>query len=162
YKAVPLNDVQIAAGIEQLTDAHVRVINLSLVATTFSQDIVDAVNYALAAGVLVVAASGNEGFGTVDFPASFLQPPNGTAAAGIAVGASDAAGNRAAFSNWGSQLSLVAPGSFDAGCGAGVLGAIPSVTGSFDNGESCDTVITDAQGNRYAYASGTSFAAPAV
>ena len=73
YKAIPLDDVEIAAGIERLTDAHVRIINLSLVEPSVSQDIVDAINYAFARGVLVVAASGNEGQGTVDFPASVLQ-----------------------------------------------------------------------------------------
>jgi subtilisin family serine protease len=162
YKAIPLNDVQIAAGIEQLTDAHVRVINLSLVEPTVSQDVVDAINYALAAGVLVVAANGNEGQGTVDFPASVLQPPNGTAAGGIVVGASGSAGNRSSFSNWGSQLSLVAPGSFDARCSLGVVRAIPEIATDFDNRQSCDSVYVDAQGDRYAYASGTSFATPAV
>jgi subtilisin family serine protease len=162
YKAIPLTDLQIAAGIGRLTDAHVRVLNLSLVQPTVSQAVIDAINYALAAGVLVVAASGNEGQGTVDFPASVLQPPNGTAAGGIAVGASDSAGNRSGFSNWGSQLSLVAPGSFDARCSVGILGAIPQIATDFDNRQACDALYVDEQGNRYAYASGTSFAAPAV
>src|SRR5262249_48150227 len=96
YKAIPLPDVQIATGIQRLTDAHVRIINLSLVEPTASQDIVDAINYALAAGVLVIGASGNEGQGTVDFPASVVQPANGAASGGIAVVAAHAAGNRPA------------------------------------------------------------------
>jgi subtilisin family serine protease len=162
YKAIPLTDFDIATGIARLTDAHVRIINLSVTLEIVSQDIVDALNYAIGAGVLVVAASGNEGLGTVDFPASFLQPQNGTAASGIAVGAADVAGNRASFSNWGNQLSLLAPGSFDQPCTVGVLGAIPPFAGEFDSGQACDTVFNDPQGNRYAYASGTSFAAPAA
>ena len=162
YKAIPLTDLDIATGIARLTDAHVRIINLSVTLEIVAQDIVDALNYAIGAGVLVVAASGNEGLGTVDFPAAFLQPQNGTAASGIAVGAADAAGNRAAFSNSGSQLSLLAPGSYDQPCTVGVLGAIPPFTGEFDSGQACDTVFNDPRGNRYAYASGTSFAAPAV
>src|SRR5262249_17214912 len=162
YKAIPLTDVQIATGIQRLTDAHVRIINLSLVEPTASQDIVDAINYALAAGVLVIGASGNEGQGTVDFPASVVQPANGAASGGIAVGASDAAGNRAAFSNWGSQLSLLAPGSFDTRCSLGILGALPRVATDFEGGQTCDPVYVDAAGNHYAYASGTSFAAPIV
>jgi subtilisin family serine protease len=162
YKAIPLTDVQIAAGIQRLTDAHVRIINLSLVEPTASQDIVDAINYALAAGVLVIGASGNEGQGTVDFPASVLQPAGGAASGGIAVGASDAARSRAAFSNWGSQLSLLAPGSFDTRCSLGILGALPQVATDFEGGQTCDTVYVDAAGNHYAYASGTSFAAPIV
>jgi subtilisin family serine protease len=162
YKAIPLNDLQIAAGIQRLTDAHVRIINLSLVEPTASQDIVDAINYALAAGVLVIGVSGNEGQGTVDFPASVLQPPDGVASGGLAVGASDAAGNRAPFSNWGSQLSLLAPGSFDSRCNLGILGAVPQVATDFDGGQACDAVYVDTAGNHYAYASGTSFAAPIV
>jgi subtilisin family serine protease len=162
YKAIPLNDVQIAAGIQRLTDAHVRIINLSLVEPTASQDIVDAINYALAAGVLVIGASGNESQGTVDFPASVLQSPNGVASGGVAVGASDGAGNRAGFSNWGSQLSLLAPGSFDSRCNLGILGAVPQVATDFDGGQACDAVYVDTAGNHYAYASGTSFAAPIV
>jgi subtilisin family serine protease len=78
------------------------------------------------------------------------------------VGASDAAGNRAAFSNWGTQLSLLAPGSFDTRCSLGILGALPRVATDFEGGQTCDTVYVDAAGNHYAYASGTSFAAPIV
>ena len=162
YKAIPLNDVQIATGILRLTDAHVRIINLSLVEPTASQDVVDAINYALAAGVLVVGASGNESEGTVDFPASVLQAPSGAPSGGIAVGASDASGNRAGFSNWGSQLSLLAPGSFDSRCNLGILGAVPQVATDFEGGQTCDAVYVDAAGNHYSYASGTSFAAPIV
>ena len=162
YKAEPLTNLQIATGIKRLTDAHVRIINLSLVTPRASQDIVDAINYALAAGVLVVAASGNEGDGTVDFPASLLQPGGGVAAGGIAAGASDAAGNRASFSNWGDSLTMLAPGAYDARCTVGMLGAIPSNVGQFDSGQACDTVFSGPAGTRYAYASGTSFAAPAI
>src|SRR5262245_30017107 len=60
FKAIPLDDVQLALGIQKLTDARVRVINLSVVAETPSQAVVDALAYAQRKGVLVVAASGNE------------------------------------------------------------------------------------------------------
>ena len=66
YKATPSTDVEIAAGIVRLTDAHVRIINLSVVLPTPSPAIVDALDYATAAGVLVVAATGNEGLGSVE------------------------------------------------------------------------------------------------
>lgn len=162
YKAMPLTDVAIAEGIQTLTDAHVRIINLSIVAADTSQDVIDALDYAAAAGVLVVGASGNEGAGTVDFPASSLQPPGGVAAAGIAVGASDVSGARASFSNWGTQLSLVAPGTFDSTCSHGILGAIPPVATGFEGTGSCAVTIANADGAHYAYASGTSFSAPEV
>src|SRR4029077_7784711 len=72
YKAVPVNDVQVAEGIRTLTDAHVRVINLSIVLTSPSQAVADAVAYAAAAGVLVVGAAGNDGATGISYPASLL------------------------------------------------------------------------------------------
>ena len=50
----------------------------------------------------------------------------------------------------------------DARCNVGILGAIPQIAADFDNRQSCDAVYVDRDGSRYAYASGTSFAAPAV
>jgi subtilisin family serine protease len=162
FKAIPLTDVQIALGIQKLTDAHVRVLNLSIVTRTSSQAIVDALNYAASAGVLVIAASGNEGSGTIDFPASYLQPGDGAITGALAVGAVDAQNRRASFSNWGSQLSLVAPGAFDARCNVGIIGALPASARDFEAEQSCAASLSDEEGNRYAYASGTSFAAPQV
>ena len=52
----------------------------------------------------------------------------------------------------------LAPGSFDARCNVGILGAIPQIATDFDNRQSCDAVYVDHDGSRYAYASGTSFA----
>jgi serine protease len=162
YKAVPLTDVQVAEGIQKLTDAHVRVINLSIVLDHPAQDVIDAINYATNAGVLVVAASGNEGSSAVDFPASIVQPPNGAPSSGLAIGASDAKGARASFSNAGPQLSLVAPGTFNTRCSVGILGAIPARAPAFGDRDSCSVTMTHADGSRYAYASGTSFSAPEV
>jgi serine protease len=162
FKAIPLDDVQLALGIQRLTDAHVRIINLSVISRTVSQNMIDALNYAQRAGVLVVAASGNEGSGTIDFPASYIQPPNGETAPALSVGAVDVGNRRAAFSNWGSQLSLVAPGALDTRCRFGIIGALPPVATDFDTGGACQSVLGELGGNRYAYASGTSFAAPEV
>jgi len=61
-----------------------------------------AISNAVAQGVIFVCASGNSGAGILPFPASY-----GPA---IAVGASDQWHCRASFSNYGSQLDLVAPG----------------------------------------------------
>jgi subtilisin family serine protease len=163
YKAAPLTDVQVAEGIRTLTDAHVRVINLSIVLDGPSQAVIDALDYATAAGVLVVAASGNEGTDSVDFPASYLQPSDGTAGSGLAVGASDRAGSRASFSNGGPGLSLVAPGTFNSNCQSGIIGAIPASAPDFGGAGSCSVILPHVPGGaRYAYASGTSFAAPEV
>jgi subtilisin family serine protease len=162
FKAIPLDDVQLALGIQKLTDAHVRVINLSVVAETSSQAVLDALAYAQRKGVLVVAASGNEGSSTIDFPASALQPPNGETAPALTVGAVNAANERAPYSNFGPQLSLVAPGSLDARCTVGIIGALPAVAVDFESGTACQSLLAPLAGNRYAYASGTSFAAPEV
>lgn len=57
---------------------------------------------ALDAGVIVVAASGNDGEGQLDYPAAY----SGV----ISVGAVDSALNVASFSTYGSSLSIVGPG----------------------------------------------------
>jgi hypothetical protein len=82
-----------------------RVINLSLGTNeTFigPTDISLAVNYAWSRGALVVAAAGNSATGTLDYPARLANV--------VSVAAIDETGSRATFSNWGSGLSLAAPG----------------------------------------------------
>ena len=80
----------------------VKVINMSLGTEGFSQTVKAAVDRAVANGVLVVAAAGNSGKGTVEFPANL---PNV-----VAVGALDERKERAFYSNTGSDLDFVAPG----------------------------------------------------
>lgn len=100
----------IAEAIDYATASGAQIINLSLTfAPTTSPDLPDvqmlrvAVEAAQAANVLVVAASGNEGYsGGVSFPARF----DGV----LAVGASRRDDSRASFSNYGTRLDLVAPG----------------------------------------------------
>jgi subtilisin family serine protease len=162
FKVVDLSDASIAAAITQLVDAHVRIVNLSLGGSAPDPILHDAIAYAISAGVLVVAASGNESAGSVSYPAAYLQPPDGELGYGLAVGASDANDERAPFSNWGEALSLLAPGAFGAGCATGILGALPPVASLFEDPTACASVFTDPSGTRYAYASGTSFAAPEV
>ena len=157
WKTFPLDTVELALGIRRLTDAHVRVLNISLVSEP-SDVVTDAIDYALAAGVLVVASTGNDGSASVSFPASLLSQPGG----GLAVGASNAAGRRAPFSSYGPRLSLLAPGTFRGSCANGIIGALPSVATAFDTGTGCDAQLLDLRGMRYAYANGTSFAAPQV
>src|SRR5262249_25939160 len=80
----------------------VKVINLSLGGDATSLTLQNAIDRAVAAGVVVVAAAGNDGRGSVSFPASL---PNV-----ISVGAVDARKQRAPYSNFGATLSVVAPG----------------------------------------------------
>jgi serine protease len=80
----------------------VKVINLSLGGDSSSTAVRQAVDRAVAAGVTVVAAAGNEGEGKISFPAAL---PNV-----IAVGALDGRKVKAPYSNFGPELSVVAPG----------------------------------------------------
>jgi serine protease len=98
----------VAEGIDYATEyteggAHpVKVINLSLGSEGFSQAVKAAVDRAVAAGVVIVAAAGNTGKSIVEFPANL---PNV-----LAVGATDERGERASYSNTGADLDFVAPG----------------------------------------------------
>lgn len=80
----------------------VKVINLSLGSEGFSQTVKNAIDRAVSAGVVVVAAAGNSGKGTVEFPANQSSV--------LAVGALDQRKERASYSNTGSDLDFVAPG----------------------------------------------------
>lgn len=91
----------IVNGIKYATDHGAKVINLSLGSPDASQAMQDAVDYATSHDVSVVVAAGNEN-GPVSFPANCKGV--------IAVGAVDSHNQRADFSNYGPELSVVAPG----------------------------------------------------
>jgi subtilisin family serine protease len=133
------SDVDVAAGIVYAVRHHARIINLSVAGRAPSVVEKAALELAARRGVLVVAAAGNDALAgdPPEYPAAFLQPvgSNGIGGLGLSVGASDSRGARASFSEFGSFVSLVAPGE-------SVYGARRSHRGS------------------YGYASGTSFAAP--
>jgi subtilisin family serine protease len=87
----------------------------------------EVVEYARLKGVTIVAASGNDGTEGIYYPGGFPSV--------ITVGAADTSGNVAAFSTYGRQVSLIAPGT--------------------------DVYSTYLE-NDYAFSSGTSHAAPFV
>jgi subtilisin len=89
----------IAVGIRTATDRGANIINLSLGSDAKSSLIEDAVNYAASKGVLVVAASGNDGpyEGSIDYP--------GALASVIAVGALDEQKAVADFSSRGINMT---------------------------------------------------------
>ncbi|MBN2801026.1 MAG: peptidase S8 [Deltaproteobacteria bacterium] len=89
-------------GIAYAVAEGADVINMSLGTGTHSRALDEALSAASDAGVLLVAASGNDGEEGVMWPAAHR--------AVIAVGASDGAGARAPYSNTGPQLDLIAPG----------------------------------------------------
>jgi hypothetical protein len=117
-------DADLAQAIATLDALGVRIVNLSVGGPEPSSPIVvDAFDKAASDGVLIVAASGNEG-GPVDWPAALLQHSGGGESYGLAVGATNAEGSHASFSNFGEHLSLVAPGIFRGDC-SGVLVTLP-------------------------------------
>jgi hypothetical protein len=107
--------------------------------------------------MLIVAAAGNEG-SDISWPAADLGPGEGGRSYGLAVGATNADGSLASFSNSGGQLSLVAPGNFAGDC-SGVLVALPPTNGLSD---ACYPQWTGTNGAKYAYVAGTSFSSPEV
>lgn len=154
-----LTDLATAAALMKLDALGVRIVNMSFGGPHPETPIMlDAIHKAATDGMLLVAAAGNSSR-AVAHPAADLQPPGGVRSYGLAVGASDVHGNLAPFSNWGANLSVIAPGSYDGPC-SGVLTAVVPVGTAFDG--SCSPIWTGAGGAYYTYVSGTSFAAPEV
>jgi subtilisin family serine protease len=152
-------DADVAQAIAKLDVLGVRIVNLSIGGPEPSSPIlVDAIDKAASDGMLIVAASGNEG-GQVDWPAALLQPSGGGESYGLAVGATNVNGSHASFSNFGEHLSLVAPGIFTGDC-SGVLVALPQRNQLLS--DTCYPQWTGSGGAEYGYVAGTSFASPEV
>lgn len=100
----------IARGVESCVKQGAHVINMSLGSSSASEVMRRAVRDARAAGVIVVAASGNEG-GAISYPAAYPGV--------ISVGATTSSKQIAGFSNRGTGLGYVAPGQGIQGARAG-------------------------------------------
>ncbi|MCX7837621.1 MAG: S8 family peptidase [candidate division WOR-3 bacterium] len=96
------SDFDVAEGIRWATDNGARIINLSLGTDTYSSVLKEAVEYAYKKGVLLIAASGNDGMANILYPAKFKEV--------IACGALNKSNGLAYFSNYGKEQELVAPG----------------------------------------------------
>ena len=81
----------------------VRVLSISLGGGSRTDEEREAINRAIARGVVVVVATGNE---STEDPADSMASTNGT----VGVGASDSNGNFQSFSNYGKGLTVLAPG----------------------------------------------------
>jgi len=105
----------IAAGITWATDHGAQVINMSFGGANPSTTLEDAVNYAFTHGVIQVAATGNDGVGSVYYPAAYAPV--------IAVAATDSSNSWAGFSNYGTGVTVAAPGVqiFSANLGGGYI-----------------------------------------
>mgnify|MGYP001051785635 CR=1 FL=1 len=115
----------VAEGIIWATDRGADVINMSLGNYASSEFLHDAVKYAYDHGVVLVAASGNDNTDQPGYPAAYPEV--------FAVAATDAADNRAPYSNYGDYIDAAAPG---------------------------DAIASTYTGSRYAALSGTSMASP--
>jgi len=102
------NSATLVAAIEYAWRNGARIMNASLGSTNFSQAEYDALSSANAAGVLLVAAAGNEAADndvTPSYPANYALPNI------ISVAATDQNDNLASFSNYGaSSVHVGAPG----------------------------------------------------
>ena len=92
----------VAKGIKYAVAHGARVLNLSLGGIRQNGALAQAIKKANKAGVIVVAAAGNDGTNIPQYPAGL---PNV-----IGVAAADANDQKAPFSTYGSDVSLVAPG----------------------------------------------------
>lgn len=108
------SNIAIASGVNWSVQEKVDVVNMSLGGAMISEGEARAIRAAEAAGVMIAAASGNDGTGKVSFPAAMETV--------MAVGAIDSTLKRAAFSQYGPQLDIVAPG-------VDVMSAVPKGTG---------------------------------
>lgn len=117
----------VAEGIIWAADNGAKVINLSLGNYADSQFLHDAIKYAYDRDVVIVSASGNDNTERPGYPAAYEEV--------LAVAATNAAGERASFSNYGDYIDVAAPG------------------------ESIASTYPD---NQYAALSGTSMASPHV
>lgn len=124
----------ITAAIDYAINRNVDVINLSLGGENHDPVLEAAINRAIAADILVVAAAGNDGCDCLSYPARYPQV--------LSVGATTQANTVATSSSYGETLDLVAPGSL-----------IPQSTG---------WTAANQQSAYRSNISGTSYAAPIV
>lgn len=92
----------VSKAIVAAVDQGARVINISLGSYDTSVLLTRAIDYAEAAGAVIVAASGNDQVARLVWPAADPRV--------VSVGATDASGRLARFSNSGEGLKLAAPG----------------------------------------------------
>jgi subtilisin family serine protease len=151
-----ISDVDEAAGIVYAVDHGAKIVNMSFGGPSTSATEQNAIDYAVSHGVLLVAAAGNSGLdgNPPMYPASLLQPlgSNGQGGVGLSVAATNVSGARASFSNYGSNISLAAPGE-------DVFGAISS---DADPTVWPSQALPGSAAGLYGYSSGTSFASPEV
>lgn len=129
----------VAMAVVWAVDNGAKIINMSLGGPESDLTLERAVQYALSRGVSVVVAAGNENTDTPMYPAALPGV--------ISVGSVDTSKKRSSFSNYGTWVSVMAPGS-------GILSTMPMNS----------VFMTSNEGylNEYDLMDGTSMAAPMV
>lgn len=92
----------VIVGIDYAIEHDADIINLSLGGTEDSELLNDAIQRAYQAGILIIAAAGNDGENINDYPASYDHV--------IAVSATNQYDKIAYFSNYGPNIDIAAPG----------------------------------------------------
>jgi thermitase len=120
------NTSLLSSAIVYAADSGAPIISISLGSNRWSPVLEQAVRYAMSKGVVVIAAAGNDGINGLSYPAGI----SGV----VSVGAVDAAGKQAQFSNSGAGITLVAPG-------VGIVSAYANGTTVIGSGTSQATAI---------------------
>ena len=92
----------IAEAIKFAADNDADIINMSVGGGGASNMLEEAIKYAHSKGVTIIAAAGNEGRNAASYPARYPDV--------ISVAATDAAGGKASYSNFGAGVDIAAPG----------------------------------------------------
>lgn len=96
------NTLTVAQSVRYAADQNADVINISLGTENPDPYLREAISYAISAGSIVVAASGNDGCDCIAYPANYPEV--------LAVGSSNGSTARSSFSSYGSNIDLLAPG----------------------------------------------------
>jgi len=120
---------ELVDAVDTCVNNGAKVINMSLGGSGSSTTEKNALQAAADAGVLLVAASGNDGNSTLSYPASYDSV--------LAVGAVDQNGQHAEFSQYTSQVEVAAPGEaiLSTVAGDGRLGYINLGSNTYGNDE---------------------------
>lgn len=167
-KVARLFDEDIVAGINRAVGRGADAINMSFGGGGSSAALSMAIDRAVAAGVVPVAAASNNSDSDQGAPASLLQPSNApdlNAGRGLVVTAVDYSDRRAG-TGFGPQISLAAYGFYDQSVGPpGLVSTYPGNATRREAGGAlfgCQCRRLIAGDPRYAYLQGTSMAAPQV